>query len=413
MIKTLLIDDEPLTTQALRKVVEENFPAIEIISETTNGYKAWDLITSQVPDIIVSDICMPVLNGLELIEKIREAGLPIKVILVTAYSEFEYAKKAIQLGASGYLLKPFIQSELIHEIYKVIQEIDNEKMMQGYKDKVSKVIPIIEENALKKLLAGKIDPATYKEFLDFVGNKWDHCLVYVCQLGMENSNINDIEEIVKISIIEEINDYFLEYDFQGVSFFRKFNEIVLTFTEPQKELSMKEMESIIIQGCVQIIAKYFHGAISVGTSNCKYSLQQLPDAYENAINHISFTYENLVVPSDENMHTTFDYHDILMAKILDFCKQNYAKDISLQKAADHLNMNKFYFCTLFKEKVNVTFWDYITQLRIDQAKKLLTTTAENINKIALQIGYINSSHFGRIFKEIMGVTPAEYRRRNQ
>lgn len=412
MIKTLLIDDEPLTTQALRKVFEVNFPAIEIISETTDGNKAWELIMTQIPDFIVSDINMPILNGLELIGKIREAGLPIKVILVTAYSEFEYARKAIQLGASGYLLKPFMQTELIHEIYKVTQEIENEKVMQGYKDKVSKVIPIVEENALKKLLAGKMDPTTYKEFLDIVGNKWDKCLVCVYQLGMESSKINDIEEIVKISIIEEINDYLLVCGFHGISFFRKFNEIVLTFTPPQKELSIKEIESITIQGCVQIIAKYLHEAISVGTSKSEYTLQHLTDAYENAITHLSFNYENNIIPSHGNMESTLDHQDMLITKVIDFCGQNYAQDISLQTAADHLNINKFYFCTLFKEKLNVTFWDYITQLRIEQAKELLKTTTKSISNIALQIGYVNSSHFGRIFKETTKVTPAEYRRRN-
>ena len=153
MYTTLLIDDEPLTTQALRKVIEDNFPIIEILAEATNGIKAWDIIMGQQPDFIISDIRMPDLNGLQLIERIREAGLPIKVILLTAYGEFEYAKKAIQLGASSYLLKPFIQTELIHEIYQITQKLQEEKLVQGYKSKVSKVIPIIEENSLKKLLA--------------------------------------------------------------------------------------------------------------------------------------------------------------------------------------------------------------------------------------------------------------------
>jgi two-component system response regulator YesN len=394
MLTTLLIDDEPLTTQALRKIIENNFPAIEILGETTNGMKAWELIQNRVPDFIISDIRMTNLDGLELLDKVREAGLPIKVILLTAYGEFEYARQALKLGASGYLLKPFIQSELIQEVFRVTREIEAEL---GYKRNVSKVIPLLEENALKKLIVGKLDSNGLHDFLEMAGSRWEQCVVSVFQLGGSNLISDEMEEVIKISIIEEVNSHLLHSDFHGVSFFRKLNEFVIIHTPMATDTQL-------IQGCIQILMNYMDKPFQVGSSRGKYTLHQLPEAYEDAILHSNFI--------QEYTHTKSitDHQSILIEKAVEFCKIHYTTDINLQKIASYLNINKYHFCNLFKDQLNVTFWDYVTNLRVNHAKNLLQTSAERVSEIAIQSGYINSSHFGRVFKETAGVTPAEYRR---
>jgi two-component system response regulator YesN len=397
MLTTLLIDDEPLTTQVLRKIIENHFPAIEILGETTNGLKAWALIQNRVPDFIISDIRMPNLDGLELLDKVRDARLPIKVILLTAYGEFEYARKALKLGASGYLLKPFIQSELIQEIFRVTREIEAEI---GYKRNVSKVIPLLEENALKKLLVGKLDTTGIHDFLEMAGGLWEQCVVCIFQLGGSNLKADEIEEVIKISITEEVNRHLLHLGLHGVCFFRKLNEFIIIH-------SPMATDTLFIQGCIQILMNYLDKPFQVGSSLGKYTLHQLPQAYEDAVLNSNFIREFIISKS------TTDHQGILIEKAVEFCKAHYTTDINLQKIADHLSINKYHFCNLFKDQLNVTFWDYITQLRINHAKNLLHTSVERVSVIAVQSGYINSSHFGRVFKEIVGVTPAEYRRLEQ
>jgi two-component system response regulator YesN len=394
MLTTLLIDDEALTTQALRKIIENHFPAIEILGETTNGMKAWELIQHREPDFIISDIRMPNLDGLELLYKVREAGLPIKVILLTAYGEFEYAHKAIKLGASGYLLKPFIQSELIQEVFRVTHEIEVEI---GYKNNVSKVIPLLEENALKKLLVGKLDSNDFHDFFKMVGSRWEQCVVSIFQVGGSNLKSEEIEEVIKISITEEVNSHLLHSGFHGISFFRKVNEFVIIYTP-------MATDNLLIQRCIQILMNYMDKPFQVGSSLGKYTLHQLPEAYEDAILNSNFIQEY------SNTKSTIDHQSILIEKAVEFCKIHYTTDINLHKIADHLNINKYHFCNLFKDHLKVTFWDYVTNLRVNHAKNLLQTSAERVSVIAIQSGYINSSHFGRVFKEIVGVTPAEYRR---
>lgn len=396
MLTTLLIDDEPLTTQALRKILENHFPNIEILGEATNGLKGWEIIQDRVPDFIITDIRMPNLDGLELLEKVRDAELPIKVILLTAYGEFEYARQALKLGASGYLLKPYIQSELIKEVFRVTKEIEAEN---GYKSILSKAIPLFEENALKKLLVGKLDSNGLNEFLELAESRWEQCVVSVFQLGGSNLKAEEIEEVIKISITEEMNSHLLYSGYHGISFFRKLNEIIMIHASKDTDT-----DAGLIQGCIRILMNYFHKPFKVGSSQSKYPPQQLPEAYEDGLQH-STAIQDIIVAKN-----TMDHQGVLIDKAVEFCKRYYTTDINLQKIADHLDINKFHFCNLFKDQLHVTFWDYVTNLRIDHAKNLLQTSEERVSSIAIQSGYINSSHFGRVFKEITGVTPAEYRR---
>ncbi|WP_054027636.1 response regulator [Bacillus sp. FJAT-28004] len=394
MLTTLLIDDEPLTTQALRKIIENHFPNIEILGEATNGLKAWELIQNRVPDFIISDIRMPKLDGLELLDKVRDAELPIKVILLTAYGEFEYARQALKLGASGYLLKPYIQSELIKEVTRVTKEIEAEN---GYKSILSKAIPLFEENALKKLLVDKLDSNGLNEFLEMAESRWDKCVVSVFQLGGSSLKAEEIEEVIKISITEEINSHLLYSGYHGISFFRKLNEIIMIHAH-------KDTDAQLIESCTRILMNYIHKPFKIGFSQSSYPPQQLPEAYEDAQRH-STAIQDLTITKN-----TTDHQGVLIDKAVEYCKRYYTTDINLQKIADHLDINKFHFCNLFKDQLHVTFWDYVTNLRIDHAKHLLQSSEERVSSIAIQSGYINSSHFGRVFKEITGVTPAEYRR---
>ncbi|MFF2090853.1 response regulator [Paenibacillus sp. NPDC058174] len=400
MLSILLIDDEPLTTLALRKILENHFPAIEILGEATNGKQAWELIQVKVPDIIISDIRMPHLDGLELLNKVREANLPSKVVLLTAYGEFEYAQKALKLQASGYLLKPYIQSEVIKEIFRLVKEVEAEK---GVKESLSKVIPLFEENALKKLLAGKLDSNGLDDFMKITKNRWESCEISVFQLGGTTAKAEEIEEVIKISLTEEVNDYFSHSDCHGISFFHRYNELIVIHASP----SGTSCDSALIQGCTQILMNYIEEPFLVGTSSKCCPLLQLADAYAEALSNSS------KIQDSSSSRGASIRQGALIEKAVEYCKMNYTTDINLQKIAEYLDVNKNHFCNIFKEQLQVTFWDYVTGLRIAHAKQLLQSSDELVANIAVQSGYINTSHFGRVFKEMVGVTPAEYRRKSK
>ncbi|MCD8369676.1 MAG: response regulator, partial [Clostridiales bacterium] len=115
--------------QLIRKLIDPSLP-VQIIGEAQDGVSAYEMICQQQPDIVITDIRMPGLNGIELIEKVRLTKRDVCFILVSGYSDFEYARNAIRLGVMEYLVKPIQQSDLNQLLERICasrEETDNRK----------------------------------------------------------------------------------------------------------------------------------------------------------------------------------------------------------------------------------------------------------------------------------------------
>jgi two-component system, response regulator YesN len=124
MYKVLLVDDEPEIRNGLIHYFPWNELGFEVVSECQNGKKALEFITNNKVDVLFSDIQMPVMNGLELAEEVVKRGLPIKIILLSGYRDFEYARKAIKYGVYDYVLKPSKYDELYSVLSNLKKELD-------------------------------------------------------------------------------------------------------------------------------------------------------------------------------------------------------------------------------------------------------------------------------------------------
>lgn len=125
MYKVLIVDDEPWVAKGLKVLIDWESLGYTVIGDVHDGIEAMEAIQDMNPDVVVSDIRMPGLNGIELIESIRLHGLETKVILVSGYAEFEYAQKAIQLGAFDYLLKQVKRNTLTETLLRLKIELAN------------------------------------------------------------------------------------------------------------------------------------------------------------------------------------------------------------------------------------------------------------------------------------------------
>lgn len=135
MIKLLLVDDEPIICQGLRQTINWKDFDIEVVDEAYDGKEAIEKIEQyQDIDILLLDIRMPVMDGLELAEKIYYSNFNLKIIMISGYEEFNYAKKALQLGVKNYLLKPVDIDELLNTIKDVIDEILQEQPLRPSSD---------------------------------------------------------------------------------------------------------------------------------------------------------------------------------------------------------------------------------------------------------------------------------------
>lgn len=137
MLKVLFADDEPLMLEGLRFLVDWEKLNFEVCGEALDGEDALQLIHSTRPDLVITDVRMPVIDGLELIERFSESDFQPKFIIFSGYAEFEYAKRALKYGVSNYLTKPLDEKELTEALQTVAEQIYAEHKVVSRRESVS------------------------------------------------------------------------------------------------------------------------------------------------------------------------------------------------------------------------------------------------------------------------------------
>ncbi|AZO94348.1 response regulator [Halocella sp. SP3-1] len=186
MYKALLIDDEPWILKDLELLVDWNKFGFEVIAKISNSREAVQLIKKQQPDLIVCDIKMPGLNGLELMKMVKVDFPGIYVVFVSAYSEFAYAKEAIELGAFDYILKPTKDKELKDVLNRVSSRLDKDseekKELEKYR-KTELFLELLENELEEDEIVKKLNNIGYDVFFE------SYCILIVNLLG--NDAINE------------------------------------------------------------------------------------------------------------------------------------------------------------------------------------------------------------------------------
>lgn len=186
MRKIVIAEDEALLRRALRKIIEEQ-EKYEICFEATNGQQALEYLTSHKTDILLTDIRMPIMDGLTLIEKISEQKIVVKAIVISGYNDFEYARHMMHNGAAAYLLKPLVPTELLEKLETICNTLQveefNRNILKSQKFRnlqEHKEVHFTNECALSLLSAMSL----FACCIDFVYNQ-DRNDILVLQLQLE------------------------------------------------------------------------------------------------------------------------------------------------------------------------------------------------------------------------------------
>mgnify|MGYP004466590339 FL=1 len=163
MYQVFLVDDEPWAIMVLKNMIDWNEYGFVVSGEAEDGTQALERIERTKPDLILADIRMPGMDGLELIKELREREIKSQVLLVSGYSDFEYARTAIRFGCAGYLVKPVEEAELIENISRIKKMLDEEnpekktekeQQEEGYlseKQQIKKMLDFIHEHYAESL----------------------------------------------------------------------------------------------------------------------------------------------------------------------------------------------------------------------------------------------------------------------
>ena len=298
MVHLLIADDEMMERAVLYKTLHKNLGDRCTIFQAENGREALQIYEKQAIQVVILDIEMPGINGIEAAERIRERDKECCIIFLTAFDEFAYAKKAITVRALDYLLKPYEERELmlvVEEAMRLAEETQRkaegqERDLSGAADE-------------KEVSPGDADA-----------------------LGLHDGREMTLSWQAAESLSQEEDS--------GMD-------------ELLPEEGREELENVRLSGVREAITRYI--------------------------------------------------------------RENYMYDISMQELARTMNYSEPYFCKLFKQCFGQNFISYLTDYRVEEAKRRLKEPTANIKEIGRAVGYGDSNYFTKVFRRVTGISPTEYR----
>lgn len=162
MLSVVLVDDEEIIRDGLFNGVDWGSLGLEVVGQAEDGEQALELVAAKKPDIVITDIKMSFIDGLEFIERVKPVYPGIYIIIISGYDEFQYAQKAVKLGAYDYILKPidldYFQGLLIKIIREHEQRCKKENEFKALRTRVAANLPLIRTQFIKDLISGGIEP---------------------------------------------------------------------------------------------------------------------------------------------------------------------------------------------------------------------------------------------------------------
>ena len=203
MYRVIIVDDEPIIRKGLRETIEWDSLGLEVAGEAANGVEALRLVRSIRPEVLITDIRMPEMDGLELIREVRKLDFDVKITILSGYSDYDYLKAAIKLGVDNYLLKPIDNDELISNLKNAVSEIEKEAIVDRRNRQGSE---LLRTNTLRRLVTGNISPEELREKADFLDMPFaaEACLCAVVAVSPQASGSlreqlseNEIEDMAR------------------------------------------------------------------------------------------------------------------------------------------------------------------------------------------------------------------------
>ncbi len=395
MYKLMIIDDEPLVLSAISKFIQENFPSLIEIHTYEDSQTALYNFQSVPADIVITDIRMPFMDGLQLIQEMQKISQIFIPMIVSGYGEFSYAKKAMQLGVAYYLLKPIDYIELKQNLTAAIYKLQQNQLIykQSIHSKENQELFFI--NLTRKQITSE------KELIDTY-NK--------LHLPFSLSKCSGI--ITRINVLSTIVSY--HYDLETFSnicenFVRMYlhPQYVCTISRTSSHYDLVLIQPEITDGDYQEICRQAEALLQL-----KINIQTL-GTFSSLFSFISDhkTADVLTDFSDyaiSEKSNTINYHDCIKLAIA-YIDEHYAEDLTRETVANAVHVSNSYFSTLFKQETGVNFLNYLTEVRMKKAITLLNTNMK-IQDIGKAVGYNNQGRFLVNFRNYTSYTPGQYRR---
>lgn len=356
MFKCIIIDDELWARKIIKNFATWDALHIELVGEGENGQQALSLIEDLKPDIVITDMDMGTMNGVELLKQVSRQYSHIKVIVISGYDDFTYMKQAIRSNAVEYILKPIDAQELNGALTRCIDRIVQDKQLR-----IATFYDIAEEGVVKALLS-KI--ARFKESIQ--GVEQEQVLHHIQEIREELIKFREQEKL----LIALLNDYILPQMREGLMDVIKRDETISNRYKDFRYQSEQQMD----------LNTYFETMKALAIAGIQSRIQW----------------------SKESERTVAE-----LAK--DYIDEVYRANIHLSEVARRFFVSKEYMSQTFKQTYGVTIGNYILSKKMEEALRLIEA-GEKYHTIAEILHYSDVNYFYKVFKKYYHKTPGEFQK---
>ncbi|MDO4274246.1 MAG: response regulator [Eubacteriales bacterium] len=399
MYGVAVVEDQVFIANTIADMIRKESKEFEICGIYHDGKEFLDNIKGSPPDIVITDIKMPQMDGLELSENLVSHYPDIKIIILSGYEDFQYAREAIRLGVCNYLLKPCSVQELMETLEKVAEKISQQKkrevMLHEYEEFFIDNLPTLRQQALISLMFTQDSAVPVQKLhLEHLEGPCQLFLI-IPQLDCRDSAEEELLLFCCMNILEELLEPIIHKEL-----FICNHQFVL-IAPVDKALSGKN--KICLQKACATIEKIIHHKVLFYEGKKMTGISQCRESYQSALEQ---SRQTAFLDSSEVREDS----DSILDKAIQYIRDNYARDISLQDVADAAYVSYNYLSTLFTQNLGVNFSVYLSKTRIEKACTLLRRPDSKVAEVAETVGYSNYRYFNHVFKKLTGYTPSEYRR---
>lgn len=393
MYTLLVADDEEIECCGITNVVRECFPQITVVGSVHNGAEMIKAAREYHPDIIIADINMPGMNGLEAAEVLRQEKINSRLIINTAYSYFEYAKKAILLKAVDYLLKPIEREMFCQTIDRVLKAIDQErsKDLDEMKDNKTfqKMLDVAGREVLSSVIMGNPNVEELNIWLENMGHTYWGGFFVAGKCIQDQVSEQQLKEICQLSEHKQKSE--------GTFLAKVFNGMVVWFFFPEEKIGKTNYREWITEYLEKISeeARRISGSeMHFGVSNWHYDFEEMHQAYQEAVTAVNSSPEQKIVAfqtvgqvrklmqiSNKNMEKLAEY---VKEQDMKKCKNLLEEQLQLCREAEVTEQEKNVMFTLMLQDCSRKVCGY-NIYSWNQIKAAVSKDPENLSTAVLYL----------------------------
>lgn len=401
-MNVLLVEDELLVRSGMKSIIDWESNSFKLVADVSHGKEALAVLEQEHVDIVITDIRMPVMDGLELIETIREKGIPCEIVVLSSYDDFQYVRQAMKFGVRDYIHKPMMTpDEMIETLKKVADELIKQQSLEQYRqlivDAADESRQLVLKKVAQKALCGPValDPKI-AEMLDghYVVNG-TFFLGLLSTFDLQRIQEGQQSSASEEAIIQSVRAVWNERTRVEILFFRQVDNWV--FFLPVEECDR-------FNRLINYAVHHFKLEIVYEISDKPCDITHLSDVYHRLCTKLSK--RRLKLKQQHELHP-------FVREALHYIHVHYMQDLSLEKVSTFVHVSPSYLSRLFYRELGETFVHYVTRYRLQKAQALLTQTDKPVYEIAERVGYNNSKYFLKLFKKQFRMTPGEFREIHQ